>query len=343
MKHLIRQRAIELGFDDCRFTSALPPEGAARLHRWLARDFQAGMAWMARNAARRCDPALVLPGVRTVISLAAGHPFDEDPSIPGASPDSRGVIARYARGLDYHTVLMEPLKALGRFVRELGGPQTRCLEYVDTGPVLERELAWRAGIGFAGKHTHLISPQLGNWFFLAEILTTLDLEPDAPARNRCGRCTRCMDACPTRAIVEPFTLDARRCISYLTIEHKGAIPVELRPAMWNRVFGCDTCLEVCPWNRFAQEGRIMKSHWQSHPAPTLADWLAMDEPGFRARFAGTPVERTGRQRMRRNACVAIGNTGTPGYITALEKAVNEPDPLIQEHAAWALERLRGAG
>lgn len=341
MKHLIRQRAIELGFDDCRFASAIPLEGAGRLHRWLAGDLHAGMAWMARNAAKRGDPSLVLPGVRTVISLAASHPSDADPCVPGAPLDARGIIARYARGVDYHTVLLEPLKTLGQFVRELGGPQTRCLEYVDTGPVLERELAGRAGIGFAGKHTQLISPRLGNWFFLAEILTTLELLPDATGRNRCGRCTRCLDACPTRAIVEPFTLDSRRCISYLTIEHKGSIPVELRPAIGNRVFGCDSCLEACPWNRFAREGRIMRRHWQAHPAPRLLDLLEMDDPGFRARFAGTPVERTGRQRMRRNACVAIGNTGDRAFLSPLEKAVNEPDPLVQEHAAWALERLRG--
>jgi epoxyqueuosine reductase len=233
------------------------------------------------------------------------------------------------------------LKALAGFVTELGAGETRSLWYVDTGPLLERDLAQRAGLGFIGKHTNLISRKLGNWFFLAEIITTLELPPDAPEKNRCGSCRRCLDACPTAAIIAPFQLDARRCISYLTIELKGAIPVELRPAVGNRIFGCDDCLAACPWNRFARAGSMMAEHRRAAlEAPDLAELLALDEAGFQARFAGTPILRAKRRGFLRNVCVALGNTGDERALPALQRAASGPEPLIAEHALWAMERIK---
>ena len=263
MKAAIRQRAAELGFDDCRFTTAAPPASAEKFQRWLAQKKHGEMAWLERNADKRIDPQKVLPGAKSVIALAASY---YDAGEICRNPECRefsnsGVIARYARFADYHDVLGERLKALTEFIDSLAADRkVRSLWYVDTGPVLERDFAQRAGLGFVGKHTNLISRRLGNWIFLAEILTTLELEPDAPEKNHCGKCTRCIAACPTQAITAPFQLDARKCISYLTIELKGAIPVELRPAIGNRIYGCDDCLAVCPWNRFAREGNLMKPH-----------------------------------------------------------------------------------
>ena len=236
------------------------------------------------------------------------------------------------------------LAELTRFVNQLGGNGARSLWYVDTGPLLERDLAQRAGLGFVGKHTSLISRQLGNWYFLAEILTTLELEPDAPEKNRCGSCTRCLEACPTGALPAPFQLDARRCISYLTIELKEPIPVELRPAIGNRIYGCDDCLAACPWNRFAREGQMMKAHTRSDLAlPDLLELLAIDEAEFKRRFAATPMLRTKRRGLLRNVCVALGNTGDASALPSLERAAREPEPLIAEHARWAIERLRERG
>jgi epoxyqueuosine reductase len=224
-------------------------------------------------------------------------------------------------------------------VDQLGGG-TRSLWYVDTGPVLERDLAQRAGLGFAGKHTNLISRRLGNWFFLAEILTPLELEPDGPEKNRCGSCTRCITACPTQAITAPFQLDARRCISYLTIELKGAIPVELRPAIGNRIYGCDDCLAACPWNRFAQAGSLMRGHARADLAqPDLLALLALDDAAFKRRFAGTPMLRTKRRGLLRNVCVALGNVGDASALPALRQAATDPEPLIAEHAQWAIQQL----
>jgi epoxyqueuosine reductase len=251
-----------------------------------------------------------------------------------------GMIARYARFNDYHEVLGGRLKSLTAFVNQLDGANTRSLWYVDTGPLLERDLAQRAGIGFIGKHTNVISRKLGNWIFLAEILTTLDLAPDAPEINRCGNCTRCLAACPTGAITAPFQLDARKCISYLTIELKGAIPVEMRPAIGNRIFGCDDCLAVCPWNKFAREGLLMKPHVREDlQSPDLTELLRLDDAGFKSKFAGTPMLRTKRRGLLRNVCVALGNIGDKSALPALAKAAHDPEPLIAEHARWAVEQI----
>jgi len=256
------------------------------------------------------------------------------------NPQRSGVIARYARFDDYHDVLGERLKLLAEFVNRLGGAGTRSLWYVDTGPLLERDLAQRAGLGFVGKHTNLISRGLGNWILLAEIITTLELEPDAPETNRCGACTRCLDACPTQAITGPFQLDARLCISYLTIELKGPIPVELRPAIGNRIYGCDDCLAVCPWNRFAREGKLMQEHARPDlTQPDLIELLSLDDAGFKKKFAVTPIARTKRRGLLRNVCVALGNVGDATALPAVQRAANDTEPLIAEHARWAMQQI----
>jgi epoxyqueuosine reductase len=339
MKNIIRQRARELGFDDCHFTTAAPPGTAAHFQGWLAGQSQGEMRWLERTAEKRAQPQRVLPGAQSLISLAVSYAGSDDGRVTsdGQTPPAtgNGVVARYARFADYHDILAERLTTLAIFVDSLV-PGTRSLGHVDTGPLLERDLAQRAGLGFAGKHTNLISRRLGNWVFLAEILTTLELEPDAPEKNRCGACTRCLAACPTNALPAPFQLDARRCISYLTIELKGPIPVELRPLVGNRIYGCDDCLAVCPWNRFAREGSLMKPHARADLArPDLLPLLSLDEAGFKRRFAGTPMMRTKRRGLLRNVCVALGNVGDASALPALEHATHDVEPLIAEHAAWA--------
>ena len=338
MKAVIRQRAAELGFDDCRFTTAAPPTSADKFQDWLAEKQHGEMQWLERNADKRVEPQKVLPGAKSVIALAVSYQI-ENPSAISHLP-SAGLVARYAQFADYHDVMGEKLKALAAFVDELGGADTWSIWYVDTGPILERDLAQRAGIGFVGKHTNLISRKLGNWIFLAEILTTLELEPDAPEKNHCGRCTRCLTACPTQAIIAPFQLDARKCISYLTIELKGSIPVELRPLIGNRIYGCDDCLAACPWNKFARAGNLLKPHARPDLAqPDLIELLQLDAAGFKARFAGTPMLRTKRRGLLRNVCVALGNTGDEKSLPALNLAAQDAEPLIAEHAHWAIQQI----
>jgi epoxyqueuosine reductase len=348
MKEQLQRRAHELGFDLCRVTTAAPPASGARFAAALAEGRHAEMQWLARNADKRRDPALVLPSVRSVVVLAVSYKPSASarPGDPGS--ESKGEVARYARYADYHEVLAGPLRELATLLDELGGPGTRSLWYVDTGPVLERDLAQRAGVGFVGKHTNLISRRLGNWFFLAEILTTAELAPDEPEINRCGSCSRCLTACPTGALPSPFTLDARRCISYLTIELKGSIPTELRPLLGNRIYGCDDCLAVCPWNRFAREASLLSAHARPDlDQPDLLALLELDAAAFRTRFAGTPILRTRRRGLLRNVCVALGNVGGPEALPALARARHDPEPLIAEHAAWAIgeieRRATGAG
>jgi epoxyqueuosine reductase len=338
MKSAIRQRAAELGFDDCRFTTAAPPASAEKFQGWLAQKNHGEMAWLERNAEKRVDPQKVLAGAKSVIALAASYDL---PNLKFKTQNSKlGVVARYAQFADYHDVLAEKLKLLTTFVNEVGGAEARSLWYVDTGPMLERDFAQRAGLGFVGKHTNLISRRLGNWIFLAEILTTLEIEPDAPEKNHCGSCTRCLTACPTQAITAPFQLDARKCISYLTIELKGAIPVELRPLIGNRIYGCDDCLAVCPWNKFARAGRLMKPHFRADlREPDLLELLRLDDAGFKQKFAGSPILRTKRRGFLRNVCVALGNTGDETALSALRKATQDLEPLIAEHARWAIGEI----
>jgi epoxyqueuosine reductase len=344
VKAQIQNFALELGFDDCRFTTAATPDHALQFQQWIAGKQFGEMAWLERNAHKRVNPQEVLPGAKSIICLAASYensgPQIESPSSRHEAAEPDGVIARYARFPDYHDILGERLKSFTRYLNSIAPENARSLWYVDTGPLLERDLAQRAGLGFVGKHTNLISRKLGNWIFLAEIITTLELEPDAPERNRCGSCTRCITACPTAAITAPFKLDARKCISYLTIELKGSIPIELRPLIGNRIYGCDDCLAACPWNRFARDGRLMKPHAREDLcSPGLIDLLGLSDPTFKQRFAGSPVLRTKRRGLLRNVCVALGNVGNETALPALETAVQDGEPLIAEHARWAIEQI----
>jgi len=337
LKTAVQEAARRLGFNLCRVASADNPDPQQRLRQWLEEGFHGQMQWMARSLFRRENLQEVLPGIQSIICVAAAYPAPVAPP-----PAGSGFVARYARGEDYHNVLGDKLKELSAILDRANGPGTRSLWYVDTGPILERALAQRAGVGFVGKHTHLINRQHGNWLLLGEILTTAWLPPDEPEKNRCGTCTRCMDVCPTRAIVAPFKLDARRCISYLTIELKGPIPEEFRPLIGNRIFGCDDCLQICPWNRWAAESSplLRTASREDLQAPNLLELLKLDEAAFRQRFAGTPIYRSRRRGLLRNVCVALGNVGGPEALPHLEKATLDPESLIAEHARWAILQIQ---
>ena len=341
--------AGDLGFDLCRFARAETPEHAAEFRDWLDRGDAGEMNYLARNLERRCDPRQVLPDAKTVIVLALNYfqgARKTRPVTAGVLPakDAAGTaaatgrIARYAWGEDYHNLIEKKLAVIDQFLRECGGGQ-KC--YVDTGPMLERDQAASAGIGWHGKSTMLLNREFGTWFFLAEILTTLEFAPDTAKKNYCGRCTRCIDACPTGAITAPHQMDARRCISYLTIELKGPIPTELRPLIGDRIYGCDDCLDACPWNRFAKVSR--ETAFAMRPevaAMNLRDYLSLDDNKFRRLFRNSPIKRTKRRGLLRNVCVALGNVGTIDDLPALERAAADAEPLIAEHAQWAIERVK---
>ena len=296
------------------------------------------MDWIERTVEKRCDPQRVLPGARSVVALAMNYWQGDEERRPDADTTSSGRIARYAWGNDYHKVVEAKLRELDAFLAAAGGRQKF---YVDTGPVLERDFAAEAGIGWHGKSTMLLSRELGTWFFLAEIFTTLELPPDPPQIARCGSCTRCLDACPTGAITTPHQLDARRCISYLTIELKGSIPLEFRPLIGDRIYGCDDCLDACPWNRFAKVAR--ESAFAASPAVErmrLRDFLALDDGQFREMFRRSPIRRTKRRGFLRNVCVALGNVGTQADLPALAAAARDPEALIVEHALWAIDQIQ---
>ena len=368
MKQELLARAAQLGFDLCRVARCTTPPHAAEFRAWLEAGHAGDMAWLERNKDRRTDPQLVLPGAQSVIVLGmnywqgeSGAPaanVSPSPALRGTEgreeqdgdalqmfqpPHSpvhraRGHIARYAWGEDYHDLIEQRLRELDRWLTERGGAQ-KC--YVDTGPVLERDFAALAGAGWHGKSTMLISPELGAWFFLAEVLTTLEIEPDPPLPDRCGKCTRCIAACPTGAITEPHRVDARRCVSYLTIELKGAIPEEMRSLIGDRIYGCDDCAAACPWNRFAQASRESAFAAREYVHGwSLRDFLALDDDGFRTLFRKSPIKRIKRRGFLRNVCVALGNVGTPEDLPALERAALDPEPLIAEHARWAIGRMR---
>jgi epoxyqueuosine reductase len=341
IKKRIREEALSLGFGAVGFADAAGSPYAERLDAWLAAGRHGTMRWMARDPARRSDPRAVLPGARTVVSVSVPYYRGDWPTeADGDGP--RGRIARYAWGRDYHKRIRRKLELLARAILALS-PEARWLAYVDTGPMLDRAWAERAGIGWIGKNTNVILQGRGSWSFLGEILTDLRIEPDAPARNHCGTCARCIAACPTGAIVGPYELDARRCISYLTIEHRGAIPLELRPAIGTRIFGCDDCQEVCPWNRFAV--KTEDPDFRDRPGqetPELIPLLALDEDAFRARYQGTAILRAKRAGFARNVAVALGNLGDPRSAGPLARALREdPDPVVRGHAAWALGRIGG--
>ncbi len=340
-------QARELGFDLLGVLPAGPTLTAGRYRAWLAEGYHGEMVYLARPeaVARRADPARILPGLRSVVALAANYCPAPLPAALRDDP-ARGIVARYAWGDDYHQVLLPRLGQLAAFVEAQTGGPVGWRAYVDSGPLLEREIAARAGLGFIGKNTHLIHPRLGSWLFLAELLLSVELPASGgalPTRPACGRCTRCLESCPTGALVAPYVLDARRCIAYLTIELKGPIPRELRPLLGRRIFGCDVCQEVCPWNRrFARPaaGAVFRPRPPAM-APLFLELLALDEMGFGQRFRGSPLARAKRRGLLRNVAVALGNWGDPAAAPALARALGDDEPLIREHAAWALGRLAG--
>jgi epoxyqueuosine reductase len=325
--------ARELGFDSCRVAACAPPPHATEFRNWLREGAAGEMHYMERGEEKRCDPQKVLPGARSIIVVAVNY-FQGRVILPQAA--ATGKIARYAWGNDYHNVIAAKLAKIDNFLRESHGRQ-KC--YVDTGPILERDHAAQAGIGWHGKNTMLIDRRLGTWFFLGEILTTLDLPPDDPQPDRCGKCERCIKACPTGAITAPHKLDARRCISYLTIELKGAIPLELRPLIGDRIFGCDDCLDACPWNRFAKISNETAFAARSTMNMALRDYLELNDVEFRNLFRNSPIRRIKRRGFLRNVCVALGNVGDESDLAALNEAASDPEPLISEHAVWAIEQI----
>jgi epoxyqueuosine reductase len=339
----IKAKAAELGFVACGIARAdAAPQTAARLRQWLADGHHGDMIWMEAREHHRGSPAGLWPDVRSVIALGMSYAPATDP-MRLAGERAHGRISVYAQGGDYHDVIKRALKALGRWLAQEAGCDLKV--FVDTAPVMEKPLSEAAGLGWQGKHTNLVSRDHGSWLFLGAIYTTLDLTPDTPGRDTCGSCDACQRACPTDAFPSPYRLDARRCISYLTIEHAGPIPVEFRAGIGNRIYGCDDCLSVCPWNKFAAQA---SANIAFHPraestAPALADLLALDDDAFRRVFAGSPIKRIGRNRMVRNAAVAAGNSGTPALLPALERLRADADPVVADAADWAIGRLTGGG
>ncbi|HET9511758.1 MAG TPA: tRNA epoxyqueuosine(34) reductase QueG [Sphingomonas sp.] len=335
----LKEKAAELGFAATGIARAdAAPRSAARLREWLADGAHGSMIWMEERRAHRESPAGLWPEVESVIALGMSYAPGRDPLALDGVGD-RGRISVYAQGGDYHDVVKRALKALGRWLVEQAPGELKV--FVDTAPVMEKPLAEAAGLGWQGKHTNLVSRTDGSWLFLGAIYTTLDLTPDAPGRDRCGSCDACQRACPTDAFPAPYRLDARRCISYLTIEHKGPIPEEFRFGIGNRIYGCDDCLAVCPWNKFAAAARanIAFQPRAELMAPRLADLLDLDDAGFRQVFAGSPIKRIGRGRMVRNAAIAAGNSGDVGLIAPLTRLLGDEDAVVAEAAAWALQRL----
>ncbi len=332
----LQQEAAAVGFARCRVAAAGPAPHGAALREWVEEGSQATMQWMDRTAEDRADPRRVLPGVQSIVVLATSY-FHDDPDPPD-DDRARGRIARYAWSDDYHEVLSPRLQALDDLMTKAGGRQ-RC--FTDSGPALERDWAAVNGVSWHGKSTMGIHPELGTWFFLSVILTTLRIEPDEPLPDRCGRCTRCIEACPTAAITAPYHLDARRCLSFLTIENKGPIPEEFRAALGDRIFGCDDCLDACPWNRFARASRDAALAPRPEILATpLRDFLALDDAEFKKLFRGSPILRAKRRGFLRNVCVALGNTGGADDLPALHRALQDTEPLVREHAAWAISRLQ---
>jgi len=336
----VRERALSFGFAVCGFASAAEdPLRSGRLEEWLGEGHHGTMEWMATRLDHRRSPQGLWPEARSVIALGMSYAPGHDPLALEGS-DSHARISVYAQGKDYHDVVKKRLKALARWLVE-AVPGAGVKVFVDTAPVMEKPLGEAAGIGWQGKHTNLVSPTHGSWLFLGAIYTTLDLAPAAPHRDQCGSCRACLDACPTGAFPAPYKLDARRCISYLTIEHKGPVDEELRAALGNRIYGCDDCLAVCPWNKFASEAQAMKEFLPRAElvAPRLAELLALDDAGFRALFSGSPIKRIGRDRFVRNCLYAAGNSGNAALAGQVRALTVDPDPVVAEAAAWALAKL----
>lgn len=336
-KERLRQEARRLGFTLFGTASVAPSQTHAIYQAWLERGYAGEMGYLQRHAPLKQDVRTLLPEAQTLVAL--GLNYNTHPPFPNSPAQAR--VSRYAQGTDYHDVLRSKLNALARFARDELGICGNSRSFVDSGPVLEREVAYQAGLGWFGKHSNLIHFPQGSWFFLAELLLPVALPPDAPfTRVDCGTCTRCIEACPTQAIVADRTVDARRCISYLTIELKGTIPPELRPGIGNWVFGCDVCQEVCPWNREAPVSTASElREGAEHFPEMLVEWMRLDDPAFRERFRKTPLWRTKRRGMLRNVAVALGNWGSPEALPALAQGVQDPEPLIRQHCAWALGQV----
>ena len=337
-KQWLIARASALGFDAIRVTrpDAIGQAGE-RLDAFLARGRQGDMDWMATHADRRRDPRTLWPGVRSVVSVGMSYAPPSNP-LDALDDKQRGIVSAYAKGKDYHDVLKGKLKQLAREFAGRSGADVKV--FVDTAPLMEKPLAAAAGMGWQGKHTNLVSRDHGSWLFLGALLTTAELPQDESEVDHCGSCRRCLDICPTAAFPAPYQLDARRCLAYLTIEHKGPIAREYRVPLGNRVFGCDDCLAVCPWNKFAETAREIKFAARAETDnPPLAELLALDDSSFRARFAGTPVKRTGRDRFVRNVLIAAGNSGDGAFVPAIEALLQDASPLVRGMAVWALSRL----
>jgi epoxyqueuosine reductase len=340
LKEAIRAKAEELGFAACGFASAdgHDPHGTS-LMRWLGEGRHGTMEWMEARAHHRVSPTALWPQARSVIALGMSYAPQSDP-LELAGLTDVGRVSVYAQGGDYHKTVKKSLKALARWLVEAQGGELKV--FVDTAPVMEKPLSEAAGIGWRGKHTNLVSREHGSWLFLGIIFTSLEIEPDDPASDTCGSCTRCLDICPTQAFDGARRIDARKCISYLTIEHKGPIPNEFRRAMGNRIYGCDDCLAVCPWNRFAQAGAANRAFFPRDElkAPRLEELLALDDAAFRTLFAGSPIKRIGVNRMIRNCLIAAGNSRDPGLVPAIARHVDHPDPVVAEAARWALGEIQ---
>ena len=334
----IRAQAIDIGFDVCGFASATAPWPAAdRLRQFVDAGHHADMGWMADTQARRRHPTAIWADARSAIVLGVNYGPDVDPLLALADR-ARGAISVYAHGDDYHEPIKKRLKALAGWVHRTYGGEVKV--FVDTAPLMEKPLAERAGLGWQGKHTNLVSRQFGSWLFLGSILTSLDIPPDADGGEHCGACTACLDVCPTQAFPAPFQLDARRCLAYLTNEHAGPFDPEFRPAMGNRIYGCDDCLAVCPWNKFASVAREARFHARDElKAPLLADLALLDDAGFRALFARSPVKRIGRDRFLRNVLYAIGNSGDVALMAVVTPNFSDPSPLVRGAAVWSASRL----
>ncbi len=343
LRDAIRDEALRLGFDAVGFaTATLAPEARAerlaQLSRFVELGFQGDMGWLGERTAERADPATLWPEARTVVSLALNYGPTVDPRTSQQRRE-HGAISVYAQGRDYHDVMKTRLKALGRFIWDNYRQSIKV--FVDTAPVMEKPSAQAAGHGWQGKHTNLVSRRFGSWLFLGELLLSAELPVDASESDHCGQCRACLDACPTAAFPAPYRLDARRCISYLTIEHEGPIDLEFRSALGNRIYGCDDCLAACPWNKFAQTAQ--EAAFLPRPdlaAPALAELAALDDAAFRHRFAGTAIKRIGRDRFVRNVAYALGNTASPkNALPAVERLLDDPSPLVRGAAVWALSRL----
>ena len=334
----IRERALGLGFDAVGFApAALGPEAREGLSAFLAAGYHGDMGWLERRSEERGDPRRLWPEARSVVALGLNYGPAADP-LALLEERERATLSVYARNRDYHDIVKKRLKALARWMAERFDCGVKV--FVDTAPVLEKPLAARAGVGWQGKHTNLVSRAWGSWLFLGEVYTTLALDPDQAEVDHCGSCRACLDVCPTDAFPAPYRLDARRCISYLTIEHQGHIPRDLRPAMGNRIYGCDDCLAVCPWNKFARRtaepGLLPRAELS---APRLADLATLDDAGFRQLFSGSPIKRIGRDRFLRNVLIALGNSGRPALAGSAAARLDDASPLVRAAAVWAFGRL----